>query len=235
MDLDDPFCDDILGTVKSKPKAGGKFQPKAKASAKNGTSTSVPSAPSGSTDENSVRLTPSGLETKQYAQPVVAEDKLTTADGISAATSEIVCINQKSKDNESSFTDNKSLESVKTSSQHVIGEDIGSKDALHPEVGTSESNIGWHSCIGILSAETPWNLNWSPLEVFFPRLTQQMLLAGKLVFLTRVEMFRLIMEGSWGLFWHGRSRFYVSGQYSIWTACWQVSTQAQDESNKRET
>ncbi|KAG7960231.1 hypothetical protein I3843_10G113300 [Carya illinoinensis] len=115
MDLDDPFCDDILGTVKSKPKAGGKFQPKAKASAKNGTSTSVPSAPS--------------------------------------ATSEIVCINQKSKDNESSFTDNKSLESVKTSSQHVIGEDIGSKDALHPEVGTSESNIGWHSCIGILSAE----------------------------------------------------------------------------------
>ncbi|XP_042944131.1 uncharacterized protein LOC122278106 isoform X7 [Carya illinoinensis] len=153
MDLDDPFCDDILGTVKSKPKAGGKFQPKAKASAKNGTSTSVPSAPSGSTDENSVRLTPSGLETKQYAQPVVAEDKLTTADGISAATSEIVCINQKSKDNESSFTDNKSLESVKTSSQHVIGEDIGSKDALHPEVGTSESNIGWHSCIGILSAE----------------------------------------------------------------------------------
>ncbi|KAG6692573.1 hypothetical protein I3842_10G121000 [Carya illinoinensis] len=153
MDLDDTFCDDILGTVKSKPKAGGKFQPKAKASAKNGTSTSVPSAPSGSTDENSVRLTPSGLETKQYAQPVVAEDKLTTADGISAATSEIVCINQKSKDNESSFTDNKSLESVKTSSQHVIGEDIGSKDALHPEVGTSESNIGWHSCIGILSAE----------------------------------------------------------------------------------
>ncbi|XP_042944130.1 uncharacterized protein LOC122278106 isoform X6 [Carya illinoinensis] len=233
MDLDDPFCDDILGTVKSKPKAGGKFQPKAKASAKNGTSTSVPSAPSGSTDENSVRLTPSGLETKQYAQPVVAEDKLTTADGISAATSEIVCINQKSKDNESSFTDNKSLESVKTSSQHVIGEDIGSKDALHPEVGTSESNIGWHSCIGILSAEID-SMEFE-LEPFGGILSEADATNGKLVFLTRVEMFRLIMEGSWGLFWHGRSRFYVSGQYSIWTACWQVSTQAQDESNKRET
>ncbi|XP_041015921.1 transcription factor TFIIIB component B'' isoform X2 [Juglans microcarpa x Juglans regia] len=134
MDLDDPFCDDILETVKSKPKAGGKFQPKAKSSAKDGTSTSVPSAAS--------------------------ENKLTTADGISAATSEIVCINQKSKDNESSFSDNKSsfsdnksLESVKASSQPVMGEDIGSKDALHPEVATSESHIGWHSCMGMLSAE----------------------------------------------------------------------------------
>ncbi|XP_041015922.1 transcription factor TFIIIB component B'' isoform X3 [Juglans microcarpa x Juglans regia] len=34
-----------------------------------------------------------------------------------------------------------------------MGEDIGSKDALHPEVATSESHIGWHSCMGMLSAE----------------------------------------------------------------------------------
>jgi hypothetical protein len=75
---------------------------------------------------------------------------------MSVATLEIVGTKQPSKDNEGSFSDKRSLESVKASSKLVTGEDAGSKDA-HAEFATSDRNSGWHSSIGIFSSEVE---NW---------------------------------------------------------------------------
>ncbi|XP_062176701.1 uncharacterized protein LOC133881710 isoform X4 [Alnus glutinosa] len=150
LDLD-PLYDDIIDPLASKSKAGGKFQPKTKSRSGNKTSTSVPSAPN-ATEEKAVRLTSTGLDTAQYAQPVVAENKLTNGDGMSVATSEIVGTQQHSKDNEGSFSDRRSLESIEASSKFVTGGDAGSKDA-HAEVSTSVRNSVWHSSIGIFSSE----------------------------------------------------------------------------------
>lgn len=149
----------------SAAKAGGKFQPKTKSHSGNKTSTSVPSAPN-ATEEKAVRLTSTGLDTAQYAQPVVAEDKLTNGDGMSVATSEIVGTQQHSKDNEGSFSDRRSLESVEASSKFVTGEDAGSKD-VHAEVATSVRNSVWHSSIGIFSSEVE---NWIS-QIWFCHIT----------------------------------------------------------------
>ncbi|XP_059453368.1 uncharacterized protein LOC132183915 isoform X2 [Corylus avellana] len=135
-----PLYDDIRDPLASKSKAGGKFKPKAKSRSGNKTSTSIPSAPI-ATEEKAVRLISTGLDTIQYAQPVVAENKLTNGDGMSVATLEIVGTKQPSKDDEGSISD-----------KLVTGEDAGSKDA-HAEVATSDRNSGWHSSIGIFSSE----------------------------------------------------------------------------------
>ncbi|KAM4089137.1 hypothetical protein ACB094_07G126500 [Castanea mollissima] len=151
LDLD-PFEDNLHGHVTSKSRGGGKFKPKAKIHPKNETSTSLPSAPSTAAEEKPVMLSSTSLETEQYAQPV-AENKLTNEDGLSAVTLEIVGTREPSKDNECSFPDKRSSESIKSSSQLVMGEDAGSRDALQSEVAMCDSNSVWHSSIGMLSSE----------------------------------------------------------------------------------
>ncbi|KAL4615834.1 hypothetical protein ACB092_07G155500 [Castanea dentata] len=151
LDLD-PFEDNLHGHVTSKSRGGGKFKPKAKIHPRNETSTSLPSAPSTATEEKPVMLSSTSLETEQYAQPV-AENKLTNEDGLSAVTLEIVGTREPSKDNECSFPDKRSSESIKSSSQLVMGEDAGSRDALQSEVAMCDSNSVWHSSIGMLSSE----------------------------------------------------------------------------------
>lgn len=133
-------------------RGGGKFKPKAKTHPRNETSTSLPSAPSTATEEKPVTLSSTSLETEQYAQPV-AENKLTNEDGLSVVTLEIVGTREPSKDNECSFPDKRSSESIKSSSQLVTGEDAGSRDALQSEVAMCDSNSVWHSSIGMLSSE----------------------------------------------------------------------------------
>lgn len=133
-------------------RGGGKFKPKAEICPRNETSTSLPSAPSNATEEKPVTLSSTSLETEQYAQPV-AENKLTNEDGLSAVTLQIVGTREPSKDNECSFPDKRSSESIKSSSQLVTGEDAGSRDALQSEVAMCDSNSVWHSSIGMLSSE----------------------------------------------------------------------------------
>ncbi|XP_075674341.1 uncharacterized protein LOC142643554 isoform X1 [Castanea sativa] len=151
LDLD-PFEDNLHGHVTSKSRGGGKFKPKAKIHPRNETSTSLPSAPSTATEEKPVTLSSTSLETEQYAQPV-AENKLTNEDGLSAVTLEIVGTREPSKDNECSFPDKRSSESIKSSSQLVMGEEAGSRDALQSDVAMCDSNSVWHSSIGMLSSE----------------------------------------------------------------------------------
>ena len=133
-------------------RGGGKFKPKAKICPRNETSTSLPSAPSNVTEEKPDTLSSTSLETEQCAQPV-AENKLTNEDGLSAVTLEIVGTREPSKDNECSFPDKRSSESIKSSSQLVTVEDAGSRDALQSEVAMCDSNSVWHSSIGMLSSE----------------------------------------------------------------------------------
>ena len=142
-------------------RAGGKFQPRSKSHPRNEISKSLPSAPSNETEEKAVTLTSGGLDTAPYPQLVVAENKLTIVDGQSVATLEIAGTREPSKDNEGSFPDKRSSESIKASSRLVTGDDAGSKDALHSEVTMCDSNSGWHSSIGMLSeVEILISPNW---------------------------------------------------------------------------
>uniref|UniRef100_A0A2N9J4E0 Uncharacterized protein n=1 Tax=Fagus sylvatica TaxID=28930 RepID=A0A2N9J4E0_FAGSY len=156
------------GHVTDKSRAGGKFQPRSKSHPRNEISKSLPSAPSNETEEKAVTLTSGGLDTAPYPQLVVAENKLTNVDGQSVATLEIAGTREPSKDNEGSFPDKRSLESIKASSRLVTGDDAGSKDALQSEVTMCDSNSGWHSSIGMLSEVDCMGFELEPFGDIYP-------------------------------------------------------------------
>ncbi|KAL6346706.1 hypothetical protein AAG906_002822 [Vitis piasezkii] len=164
----DPLDDVLPEPAAINARAGGKFQPKAKARPRKGTSASVPSTISNSTKEKTIRPTTTGSDTTQSLRPIdVIQNGLNDTVGSSLDTSEIGRSKDTLKDHEGlvggvSFTDNnRSLASVSSLSQvFASGEDTG---APHPGA-ISDGNGDWHSSFG----KKLKNYEGSPSELQFP-------------------------------------------------------------------
>uniref|UniRef100_F6I0M5 Myb-like domain-containing protein n=1 Tax=Vitis vinifera TaxID=29760 RepID=F6I0M5_VITVI len=175
----DPLDDVLPEPAAINARAGGKFQPKAKARPRKGTSASVPSTISNATKEKTIRPTTTGSDTTQSLRPIdVIQNGLNDTVGSSLDTSEIGGSKDTLKDHEGlvggvSFTDNnRSLASVSSLSQvFASGEDVGTTGAPPSETGAphpgaiSDGNGDWHSSFG----KKLKNYEGSPSELQFPR------------------------------------------------------------------
>lgn len=174
----DPLDDVLPEPAAINARAGGKFQPKAKARPRKGTSASVPSTISNATKEKTIRPTTTGSDTTQSLRPIdVIQNGLNDTVGSSLDTSEIGGSKDTLKDHEGlvggiSFTDNnRSLASVSSLSQvFASGEDVGTTGAPPSETGAphpgaiSDGNGDWHSSFG----KKLKNYEGSPSELQFP-------------------------------------------------------------------